>query len=388
MGGDLNQKKSFHPTLLKNQARVYDEERKALEERKRTQQRIEEIKQERKQEELQRQLEAAGGRKKVDRVDWMYQGPTDGGQGGGAPEELEAYLLGKRRIVIKDAETKKLEKQAGEEAFLTAGSTANNARDMAAKMREDPLLAIKRQEQARYDAIMNDPLQRRQLLAKSGIQEPKPVKKERRHRRRTDRDGDSDDDRRRRTERPRRRRSDSRDSSDERGQKRDNHRRGRSDSRDYHHSGDDRRSRSPDPRRSGGDSDRRRREDDHARDGRPRYDREGHSRGAWRENGASHPRRPSNGNERDAGENGLDERSRKLAAMQSAAADLDQDRERRLAALEERESAARNADDRARASEIADGRQFANSLHRKAMDSNGLGDRIGRGRRGYQRDDD
>lgn len=42
--GDLNLKKSFHPSLLKNQARVYDEEQKALNERKKTQQRIQEIK--------------------------------------------------------------------------------------------------------------------------------------------------------------------------------------------------------------------------------------------------------------------------------------------------------------------------------------------------------
>ncbi|KAL6870202.1 RNA-splicing factor [Amphichorda felina] len=80
-GGDLNLKKSFHPTLRRNQAAVYDEEQKALAERKRTQQRINEIKEERAKEELQRQLEAAGGKKRVDRVDWILGGgrsDTDG----------------------------------------------------------------------------------------------------------------------------------------------------------------------------------------------------------------------------------------------------------------------------------------------------------------------
>ena len=95
-GGNLNLKKSFHPGLQRNQAVVYDEEQKALAERKRTQQRLDEIKEERAKEELQRQLEAAGGKKRVDRVDWMYQGPTDGQAG--TTEETEAYLLGKRRI--------------------------------------------------------------------------------------------------------------------------------------------------------------------------------------------------------------------------------------------------------------------------------------------------
>ena len=33
-GGDLNLKKSWHPLLMKNQARVYDEEKKALQERR------------------------------------------------------------------------------------------------------------------------------------------------------------------------------------------------------------------------------------------------------------------------------------------------------------------------------------------------------------------
>ena len=96
MGGDLNLKKSFHPGLMRNQRRVYDEEQRALDERKRTQQRINELKEERAKEDVQRQLEAAGGQKRVDRVDWMYQGPTDGQSG--TTEEREAYLLGKRRI--------------------------------------------------------------------------------------------------------------------------------------------------------------------------------------------------------------------------------------------------------------------------------------------------
>ncbi|KAM4063663.1 pre-mRNA splicing factor domain-containing protein [Hirsutella rhossiliensis] len=163
-GGDLNLKKSFHPTLRRNQAAVYDEEQKALAERKRTQQRINEIKEERAKEELQRQLEAAGGRKRVDRVDWMYQGPTDGQAG--TTEEQEAYLLGRRRIdtLIKGTEHKNLEKAAGQESFM-ALQNANSARDTAAKIRDDPLLAIKRQEQAAYDAMMNDPTKRQQLLS-------------------------------------------------------------------------------------------------------------------------------------------------------------------------------------------------------------------------------
>ncbi|KAL7784349.1 Pre-mRNA splicing factor domain-containing protein [Trichoderma ceciliae] len=169
-GGDLNLKKSFHPGLRRNQQAVYDEEQKALSERKRTQQRVNEIKEERAKEELQRQLEAAGGKKRIDRVDWMYQGPTDGEPG--TAEETEAYLLGKRRIdhLIKGNDNKKLEKAAGLESF-TAPQNANSARDTAAKIRDDPLLVIKRQEQAAYEAMMNDPIRRRQLLSSTGIRD-------------------------------------------------------------------------------------------------------------------------------------------------------------------------------------------------------------------------
>ncbi|EGR46190.1 uncharacterized protein TRIREDRAFT_50882, partial [Trichoderma reesei QM6a] len=195
-GGDLNLKKSFHPGLRRNQQAVYDEEQKALAERKRTQQRINEIKEERAKEEIQRQLEAAGGTKRVDRVDWMYQGPTDGQAG--TTEETEAYLLGKRRIdnLIKGNDHKKLEKSAGQDSFI-ALQNANSARDTAAKIREDPLLAIKRQEQAAYEAMMNDPIRRRQLLSSMGIDDGKKKDKHsdghsRRHRRHRSRDRDDD----------------------------------------------------------------------------------------------------------------------------------------------------------------------------------------------------
>jgi hypothetical protein len=196
MGGDLNLKKSWHPVLMSNQRRVWEEEKKALDERKRTEQRIKELKEERAKEEIQAKLEAAGSRKRVDRVDWMYQGPSSGQAG--TTEEMEGYLLGKRRIdgLIKGTENKKLEKQASEDSFM-ALQHANTLRDTAAKIREDPMLAIKKQEQAAYEAMMNDPIKRRQLLALAGKGEEKKEKKEKRHRRHHHRHRDDSDDERR-----------------------------------------------------------------------------------------------------------------------------------------------------------------------------------------------
>lgn len=71
--------------------------------------------------------------------------------------------------------------------------------------------------------------------------------------------------------------------------------------------------------------------------------------------------------------------------MQSAASDMDLDREKRLAALEQEERAAQEADERAR--ERGGERGFVNGLHKQAGKL-GLGERMGRNRQGYQRDDD
>ncbi|CRK39420.1 Pre-mRNA-splicing factor CWC25 like protein [Verticillium longisporum] len=438
MGGDLNLKKSFHPGLLKNQAKVWEEEKKALDERKKTQQRINELKEERAREEIQKQLEAAGHTKKIDRVDFLYNGPTNGQTG--TTEEMEGYLLGKRRIdnLITGSDHKKLEKQAGQESFM-ALQTANTARDTAAKVREDPMLAIKKQEQAAYEAMMNDPIRRRQLLANMGLSEETKDRSKRRedkhrkrrhrhrdedsgderrhrHRRRAHsrsrspsrhrRDGSDDGDDRRRSSRrdsPKRRRYDSEEDVDRRRERRSRSpRRREREDRDCHHERGDRRD---DRRRDGDRRDSRRNErhdgqDDRGRDGdgERNYDRP--SRHSDRSPQDQHHRRfdggRRNGGFAQGGGGGAkdnkadeEEKARKLAAMQSAASELDSSREQRLATLAQQEKAARDADDEARqrASKHGGENEFSNRLHRKAGDL-GLAERMGRGRQGYQRDDD
>ncbi|KAG7123076.1 Pre-mRNA-splicing factor CWC25 like protein [Verticillium longisporum] len=437
MGGDLNLKKSFHPGLLKNQAKVWEEEKKALDERKKTQQRINELKEERAREEIQKQLEAAGHTKKIDRVDFLYNGPTNGQTG--TTEEMEGYLLGKRRIdnLITGSDHKKLEKQAGQESFM-ALQTANTARDTAAKVREDPMLAIKKQEQAAYEAMMNDPIRRRQLLANMGISDETKDRSKRREdkhrkRRHRHRDEDSDDERRHRHRRRAHSRSQSpswhrRDGSDEgndrrRSSRRDSPKRRRYDSDEDVDRRRERRSRSPrrreredrDSHQERGDRRDDRRRDGDRRDSRrdERHDRQDdRGRDGDRERSYDRPRRHSDrspqdqhrrrfdGGRRNGGfaqggggarDNKADEeeKARKLAAMQSAASELDSSREQRLATLAQQEKAARDADDEARqrASKHGGENEFSNRLHRKAGDL-GLAERMGRGREGYHRDDD
>jgi len=394
MGGDLNLKKSWHPVLMSNQRRVWEEENKALDERKRIEQMMKERQEERAIQEIQEMQEAAGGTKRAQRVEWMYSGPSAGQQG--TTEEMEGYLLGKRRIdgLIKGTENKKLEKGASEESFM-ALQHANTIRDTAAKIREDPMLAIKQKEQAAYEALMNDPVSRRRLLKEAG-QDFKPKEKERhkhRHRHHDDRDYHHGSGKRRRTEdEDRYSRKSRRHDHENRYQRRSYHDyRKRSESSSYsrspspHH-----RRRSPSPyrrRRSPSPYDRQR-----SRSPSPHHGR--HSRSPLRpqQNGQrlnhskSFPstRPPPRRNTSSAEENPkpkAEDKAAKLAAMQADANDLENQRTNRLAALEEQERARREAEERARerSSKYGGRGEFVHSLNRKAGEMD-IGERMQRGR--------
>lgn len=118
-GGDLNMKKSWHPLLKVNQERVWKREKEALEERKKLEELRREREQEREMQELQRLQEAAGGKKRVDKVDWMYATPA--AQGGPSANELEDYLLGKKRVdkLLKGDEAEKVSYKAVYLALLS-----------------------------------------------------------------------------------------------------------------------------------------------------------------------------------------------------------------------------------------------------------------------------
>ena len=92
----LSRKKSWHPLLITNQERVWKVEKVKAEEAKKTKQLMKERDEERQLAELQRMQEEQTGKKKVDKLDWMYAAPASGG--GIKGDELEDYLLGKRRV--------------------------------------------------------------------------------------------------------------------------------------------------------------------------------------------------------------------------------------------------------------------------------------------------
>ncbi|KAI1788819.1 Pre-mRNA splicing factor-domain-containing protein [Ganoderma leucocontextum] len=202
-GGDLNMKKSWHPLLLKNQERVWLEEKKALEEKKKLDQLRKEKEEERQLQELQRLQEEQTGKKRTEKLDWMYATPATGS--GQNPNDLEDYLLGKKRVdkMLTAEENEKI--GAAHKNFI-ATQYANSVRDTAAKIREDPLLAIKQQEQAAYQALIANPLRLREMQERNGIKpKEKKDKKEKKHKHRKDkhransrpRSPDDDGDRRR-----------------------------------------------------------------------------------------------------------------------------------------------------------------------------------------------
>ncbi|KAL5519283.1 CWC25 [Sanghuangporus vaninii] len=198
-GGDLNMKKSWHPLLMKNQERVWLEEKKALEEKKKLDQLRKEKEEERQMQELQRLQEESTGRKRTEKLEWMYATPATGSSAN--KNDLEDYLLGKKRVdklLIADEN----EKVGAAHKNFIAVQNANTARDVASKIREDPLLAIKQQEQAAYHALMSNPLRLKEMQRKVGIidkdkkdkdKKGKKDKKSKKHKHRRDDSGDYSD---------------------------------------------------------------------------------------------------------------------------------------------------------------------------------------------------
>ncbi|KAL8710227.1 MAG: hypothetical protein Q9220_005158 [cf. Caloplaca sp. 1 TL-2023] len=373
---------------MSNQRRVWQEENKALEERKRIEQMVKERQEERQIQELQEMQEAAGGKKRLNRVDWMYSGPAAGQAG--TTEEMEGYLLGKRRVdgLIKGTEHRNLEKAASEDSFM-ALQKANTARDTASKIREDPMLAIKKQEQAAYETLMNDPVKRRLLLKAAGGNDVASGGKDRKHRRRHHRERDDHDYHRNH----RRQRRDHGERPERSG--RPQYRR-HSDSSSYSKSPSPYRRRSPSPyyRRSRSPSPYRRRRSDSSLHGRshssspeqrpssPRRRIHHHhtlkTSKSWHNSYRKSPPPPRRGS---------DDRAAKLAAMQENAVELDQDRGRRFAEIAKQEELDRVADEvaRVRSAKYGGRGDFVHGLNRKAGDLD-IGERMRRGRQNLGRE--
>ncbi|OAD71548.1 hypothetical protein PHYBLDRAFT_101640, partial [Phycomyces blakesleeanus NRRL 1555(-)] len=163
-GGDLNLKKSWHPSTFKNQERVWKEERKHSDEQRKIEQMKKELAEERQLQELQQLQEQAGGRSRSDKLDWMYAAPNQGSNKAGG-SDMEEFLLGKKNVdeILRNRGNGESLASSNDDRFALSNANANTERDIQAKIREDPLLMIKRREQQALRAIVDNPLRMKEL---------------------------------------------------------------------------------------------------------------------------------------------------------------------------------------------------------------------------------
>ena len=386
------------------------------------------------------------GKKSKEKLEWMYATPATGSSQNS--NDLEDYLLGKKRVdkilIGSENELVKLllvlysfypsehspQIGASHKNFI-AVQNANTTRDIAAKVREDPLLAIKQQEAAAYEALMSNPLRLRAVQERNGIKpekkekkEKRRDKKERKEQRRRGRERHnspmsySDDERdhdRRRTSQPRRSPS-----------PRDRYSRSPVDSRRYRDRDDrryppysprrdDRRSRSPEPRHGrrqgnyGMDTGRSRASDQrqprwprsdesdpdvrerrgrsrtHSPDLRIRHDGGGDSRKRYRSRSPAQDykrTRPSPPPKPPTATSASEDRAARLAAMTSNAAEMSTDRKDRLNALLEKEKAELETEERTRAKSKGMGGFLSHEQKKVFGGHGGLEERLRRGRAG------
>jgi len=178
-GGDLNLKKSWHPSTLRNVERVWKAEQLHEAEQKKIHELQRELKEERAREEMQQYAEQKGVvEKKSDRLDWMYRGP-------GAMVNQEDYLMGRPvdktfEFASQPTEVKPTQLQESIPESIFAESADALQVDLAAKMREDPLFAIRKQEEENMKLLLNNPVKMKKLKELQQAHLKKKLRKEKR----------------------------------------------------------------------------------------------------------------------------------------------------------------------------------------------------------------
>lgn len=156
----MNMKKSWHPLTMTNLERVWKAEQARDAEKKRIAELRQQLADERAREEVEHMAVDAGLKQRSDRLEWMYRGPM-------AVVDRDAYLLGKKidKAVDRGLQAAEQEQEAlasGPGALFATGDT-DVAVDLAAKIREDPLFAIRKKEEERKRALLDNPMKLGQL---------------------------------------------------------------------------------------------------------------------------------------------------------------------------------------------------------------------------------
>ncbi|MES1920634.1 RNA-splicing factor [Bonamia ostreae] len=152
-------KKPWHPASMKNMEITWKAEQKEKKRKKRIEEHLKQIKEERAVEDLKKEQIRAGliTKAESDRMDWMYQTPII------KPNEKE-YMLG---APIKQENALSVLKQETESVGAKLNPT--NLKGVAAvienetKLREDPMLEIGRKARSAREEILTNPVKMKKI---------------------------------------------------------------------------------------------------------------------------------------------------------------------------------------------------------------------------------
>ncbi|EEY57940.1 pre-mRNA-splicing factor CWC25-like protein [Phytophthora infestans T30-4] len=181
-------KKSWHTANLRNVEKVWIAEQKHAAEEQKVAELRKNIEEERQLQEL-RQLQAARGDKSaaMERLDWMYEGPSAARE-----KTAEEYLLGKEyngeeeKAAKGDVDLSTTTKYGS----LVLTKSALPANDAFQRLNEDPMMLIRKRQQAAREQVLKNPVKMKRIKdevdrlkedKKARKKAKKAVKKEKKH---------------------------------------------------------------------------------------------------------------------------------------------------------------------------------------------------------------
>jgi len=160
----MNHNKSWNTQSLKHVELVWKAEKRHVEEEKKIQSLRSEKKKQDQMAELRHLKDESFHPSAAERIDWMYRPMIGGGESNAS---TEAYLLGKKVADDYGAnEIKQLATNPGSLFLAGEKSAAVDPRDTANKLRDDPLLTMRRLEKETKENIEKNPVQMQIILEK------------------------------------------------------------------------------------------------------------------------------------------------------------------------------------------------------------------------------
>jgi hypothetical protein len=156
MPGDLNLKKSWHPGLMKNQKKLWEQEQEALGEHLKIKAKSEELKKEKeKQELIKLQYGDANNvpikvKRELNNLNWMYDDSKSGNKSNSEFNDMDdEFLLGKRKVENMLSGNKYIDTKETSR-FEEAISSSNNGDK---NIQNDPLIRIKNEQLKKYQSV-------------------------------------------------------------------------------------------------------------------------------------------------------------------------------------------------------------------------------------------